>query len=123
MLDFLLFLTGIIIFGEASALLTGMLIKKNSRGWLNFKNLFFLISDIITGLFFLLLSTKLLFSGNPLYLFEIILIFSILSHSWREVEYIGDNPLKFCFNIPLWIVNSLKIVLLALVVSIDTAIF
>jgi hypothetical protein len=101
-------LLGILLVGEAAALLVGTrLINKSKNPWNTHKNSIFLFLDILCGTI-LLLSVFLKF---PEAIFWIMFILVMLSHAFREYEYLSLQEQPFCSNLPLFIVNNVKIVL------------
>ena len=101
-------LLGILLVGEAAALLVGTRILGKSRSpWISYKNSLFLLLDIISGTMVLL---SLLFKF-PEIIFWIIFSLVVLSHAFREYEYLSLQKQLFCSNLPLFIVNNVKMVL------------
>ena len=103
-------ITGLIIGGEAIALLIGMyFFSEKPNYWLNMKNLALLITDIISGIFLVFYFLK---GVNDLKLVVYFFIgIILLSHGLRTYEYwVGTNN-TFCFNVPLFIVNNIKLLL------------
>ena len=103
---------GVLISGEASALFIGIyFVAEKGSSWLNPKNLLFLASDFVTGIFLIaiIVSTKL----NIFALLFTFLAIIIGSHLLREIEYFipFKNLEKFCFNLPLFIVNNFKMLI------------
>ena len=101
-------LLGILLVGEAAALLIGtQLLGRKRSPWISAKNSLYLILDILSGTLLLL--------SMPLRLPEIVfwLIFAVVcvSHAFREYEYLSLQKEAFCSNLPLFIVNNVKIVL------------
>jgi hypothetical protein len=101
-------LLGILLVGEAAALFIGMrVLGKGSNPWNSYKNSLLLFLDICCGTI-LLLSGLLKF---PEIIFWIIFILVVLSHAFREYEYLSLQKQAFCSNLPLFMVNNIKIVL------------
>lgn len=101
-------LLGLLLIGEALALWAGMHWQaKGENGWTSLKNDLLLLADILCGIFILL--------GRALNLPELVfwIVFGIViaSHAFREYEYITFQKQPFCTNLPLFIVNNLKIIL------------
>jgi 4-hydroxybenzoate polyprenyltransferase len=46
--------------------------------------------------------------ADPIY-FYVILLTIILTHIYREYEYVSLKEAKFCFNLPLFILNNIKL--------------
>ena len=101
-------LLGILLVGEAAALLIGTcVLGKSGRPWISFKNILFLLLDILSGTM-LLLSVLFKF---PEIIYWLIFIVVIFSHAFREYEYLALQKQPFCSNLPLFIVNNVKVVL------------
>ncbi len=102
-------ITALIIFVEALALFVGMEFFSDSKVWLNSKNNILLLLDILIGFTFLFI-----FIYVKEYLDDtlvaVLAVISIVAHAFRELEYFMDVRNKFCFNIPLLIINSIKII-------------
>jgi hypothetical protein len=101
-------LLGLLLVGEAAALLIGTrVINENANLWNSQKNFFLLYLDILCGTI-LLLTVLLKF---PEVIFWTIFILVVLSHAFREYEYLSLQEQPFCSNLPLFMVNNIKIVL------------
>ncbi len=99
---------GILLVGEAAALFIGMrVLGKGGNPWNSHKNLLLLFLDILCGTI-LLLS---LFLRFPEIIFWIIFILVEVSHAFREYEYLSMQKQPFCSNLPLFMINNVKIVL------------
>lgn len=100
-----------LVIGEALALIIGMnLSGSEGKEWLSLKNSFLVIIDIITGLFTFILI--IIDSKENFTIFIIIILIIICSsHFYRELEYFLIISSKFCINFPLFIFNSLKLIL------------
>jgi len=97
-----------LIFGEATALLTGSLIYRKKAGpWLNKKNILYLLVDIISAVVLIWSIPDLNFL--PPELFLIVLILALGSHLLRTEEYLKKRRHKFCDNRALFIVNNIKL--------------
>lgn len=103
-------ITGTIIAGEATALLLGVhVFAGGDNPWISSKNDLLLILDLITGIGMVYLAA----SDSGFYDSPIFLVLSnvaLLTHGYREWEYLGGSPNSFCANLPLFIVNNLKLV-------------
>jgi len=122
----LLYTNGLIIAGESIALLVGMhLLSNGNNPWISAKNVFFAITDIITGSIFLCLAvTNTVFYVNDMNLEStsyyqtgpiisfIIALFSLITHSYREFEFFGQDEGKFLTNSALFAMNNVKLGLL-----------
>jgi hypothetical protein len=101
-------LLGLLLVGEAAILLIGIrVINKNNNPWNSHKNSLFLYLDILCGVI-LLLSVLLKF---PELIFWAIFILVLISHTFREYEYLSLQKQPFCSNLLLFMVNNIKIVL------------
>jgi hypothetical protein len=101
-------LLGLLLVGEALALFVGMcVLSKGGNPWNTYKNFIFLFLDILCGTI-LLLSVLLKF---PEVIFWIVFILVVLSHAFREYEYLSLQEQPFCNNLLLFMVNNVKIVL------------
>ncbi len=110
-MDFLPFriaslLTGLTMAGEALALLVGMhTLSAGDNPWTSVKNDLFLTLDIVAGLglLYLVLARR----GAPYGLYFLVGL-ALLTHGYREWEYLARASNPFCTNLPLFVVNSLK---------------
>jgi hypothetical protein len=101
-------LLGLLLVGEAVALFVGTrVLSKGGNPWNSHKNSLLLSLDILCGTL-LLLSLILRF---PEIIFWIIFILVEVSHAFREYEYLSLQKQPFCSNLPLFMVNNVKIVL------------
>jgi hypothetical protein len=101
-------LLGILLVGEAAALFIGMrVLSRNSNPWNSHKNSLLLFLDFLCGTI-LLVS---LILRLPEVIFWIIFILVEVSHAFREYEFLSLREQPFCSNLPLFIVNNVKIVL------------
>jgi hypothetical protein len=105
-------LTGLLIFGEAAALLVGMhFLSGPGNLWISLKNDLLLAIDSITGeVLIYLISTQI--EIKPSVGMYLLLGIAILSHIYRVWEFLKDSPQKFCINTPLFVVNDVKLTLL-----------
>jgi hypothetical protein len=112
-----LFLTGLLIAGEAFALLVGMyFLSERGNPWISFKNGFLLVMDLITGAGLIYLaSTDEIISSPKSIGIALILILAILAHGYREWEYLAGTTNKFCANIPLFVLNNVKLISLSVI--------
>jgi hypothetical protein len=122
----LLFTNGCLIAGESIALLIGMhLLSGSDNPWISTKNDFFAASDIITGALFLYLgiSNTICYANNEKYDYStfyqtnlvisfMVILFSLITHTYREIEYFNNSNNNFCSNIPLFVMNNIKLGLL-----------
>ena len=113
-LNTVLLLTGLLIFGEALALLvsTGLVVKPRPS-WLNRKNVTFLLDDLFFGIVLMLLAAQVF---TQAWIFWIAVISTFLSHALRDAEFVANFPNKFCANSGLFLLNNVKLAGLLLVV-------
>lgn len=109
-----LLLTGLLIFGEALALLigTGFIIKPRPV-WLNTKNFAFLLDDLFFGILLILLAAQVF---TQTWIFWVVVISTFLSHALRDAEFVANFPNKFCANAGLFLLNNVKLAGLLLIV-------
>ena len=104
----LIFCLGAVVAGEALALLIGMNLTDQSE-WAKIKNNGLALIDLVTGAALVYLSfTRGDLGGFPM--FYVLLAVILISHGYREWEYVVNQPNKFCANVPLFVVNSVKLV-------------
>jgi hypothetical protein len=102
-------LAGLVIAGEALALLLGMhFLSEGDNGWLSVKNDLFLVLDILAGLGLVYLALAHRGAAWP-YAFYIVVGLALLTHGFREWEYLAGAANPFCANCPLFAVNNLKL--------------
>jgi hypothetical protein len=101
-------LLSVLLVGEALALWVGMRSSNpGGQDWNWKKNSVFIYLDAVCGiLLFLELVLKM-----PEIIFWIVFSVVVLSHAFREYEYLSLRDQPFCINLPLFIVNNLKIIL------------
>jgi hypothetical protein len=98
--------TGLVIVGEAAALLAGMhLFVRPASPWLTPKNNALAVIDIITGVIIVVLAI----AGKSPGLFYAAAALALITHSFRDWEYLTSAGFPFAFNLPLFIVNNLKL--------------
>ena len=108
-------LTGLVVASEALALLVGMhFLREGGKAWPSVKNDLFLVLDIAAGLGLVYLALAQRGAAWP-YAFYIVVGVALLTHGYREWEYLAGAANAFCANAPLFVVNNLK--LLGLVAS------
>ena len=101
-------LLGSLLVGEAAVLFIGMhVLSKGKNPWMSNKNSLLLFLDILCGTM-LFLSLILRF---PEIIFWIVFILVVFSHAFREYEYLSSKKQAFCSNLPLFMINNVKIVL------------
>ena len=103
-------LTGLVIAGEALALLVGMhVLSEGDNAWISAKNNLFLVLDIVAGLGLVYLALAQQGAAWP-YAFYFLAGLALLTHGYREWEVLAGAGNPFCANGPLFIVNTLKLV-------------
>ena len=102
-------LTGLVIAGEALALFVGMhLLGAGQPAWISPKNDLLLGLDVLAGLGLIVLTAR-SHSTLELGLLYAILIVSLGIHGYREWEYVAGVAGRFCANLPLFVINNLKL--------------
>ena len=102
-------LTGMVVAGEALALLVGMhFLSEGDNPWISWKNDLFLVLDVVAGLGLVYLALVHRGAAWPYALF-ILTGLTLLTHGYREWEYLAGAGNPFCANAPLFVVNNLKI--------------
>jgi hypothetical protein len=107
-------LTGAVIAGEALTLTVGTYFVANSKDpWVS-RNTLFLVLDLATGLglIYLGLAKR---DIDTVTLFYVVTIINLITHGYREWEYLANIDYKFCFNKPLFVVNNLKLMGLVII--------
>jgi hypothetical protein len=99
--------TSAIIVGESLLLSAGMNIPGPSE-WSTFKNMGFAVSDIIIGgiLIYLSLFEPKMENSTAYYLLTSALL---VSHGFREYEYLAGQNNAFCANTPLFVLNNVRL--------------
>jgi hypothetical protein len=101
-------LTGAVTAGEALALLVGMhVLSQGDSAWVSTKNDLFLALDIVAGLGLVYLALAHRGAAWP-YAFFVLAGLALLTHGYREREYLAGAGNAFCANAPLFVVNTLK---------------
>jgi len=109
--------TNSIVLGEALALCIGMhLLSKGDNTWISSKNDILLGLDIVSSvaLLYLTLSDKQFYMRNLTYCIAGI---SLLTHAFRTIEYFGADKNQFCANVPLMVVNNVKLIGLGIIIG------
>ncbi|MGD8967892.1 MAG: hypothetical protein PVI07_10335 [Anaerolineae bacterium] len=110
-------LTGIVIVGEALALVVGMrILSPSGNPWISLKNDLFLGLDVIVGLGLIVL-VAMNGRGVPSGLLYGLVFISVVAHGYREWEYLVRAGNAFCANTPLFVLNNLKLIGLLVVVA------
>lgn len=102
-------LTGIIVAGEALALLVGMhFLSEGNNPWISFKNDLLLFLDIVAGLGLVYLA---LAGGGVAWPYALYALVGLgfVTDGYREWEYLASAGNPFCANGPLFVVNNLKL--------------
>ena len=102
------FLLGLIIVGEAIFLFIGIyILGKKQNDWKTRFNLNTLLIDITFGMI-------IIFNAFEKMIFIVIAVAAlIITHLFREIEYFNtEKKNRFIFNLPLFIVNSIKLIFL-----------
>lgn len=101
--------TGAVVVGEALALLVGMhFLSEGDNPWISVKNDLFLALDIVAGLGLVYLALAHRGAAWP-HAFPILAGLALLTHGYREWEYLAHASQTFCFNAPLFLANNLKL--------------
>ena len=104
----ILLLTGMVIAVEAIALLVGMhFLSERNNPWISFKNDLLLTLDLFVGSMLVVFSLRNGNSGEPLFWVALGLV--LLTHTYRDWEYLFHAANQFCFNLPLFVVNNIKL--------------
>jgi len=102
-------LVGLVVLGEALALLVGLgMMSRWESPWLTQKNVIFLASDIFLGMF-LVWGGFQPSSGLGRIMVIAGLVLLVVSHAYRTWAYAAGQLDPFCFNLPLFIVNNVKL--------------
>ena len=101
-------LLGLIISGEAVALLFWVWVRHPHHPWLLIKNKLLLLTDVITGFMMSLMILHNLPHGSHA-LFTAALFVLLSTHLFRTLEYIGPAVHPFCFNRGLYCANVFKL--------------
>jgi hypothetical protein len=102
-------LTGIVIAGEALALVLGMhVLSPTNNPWMSLKNDLLLGLDIVVGVGLVIAANH----GSPrastvLY---VLVATALVTHGYREGEVLARVGNAFCANAPLFAMNTLKLV-------------
>ena len=105
--NIVLLITGLLIFGEAAALLIGTgFITKPRPEWLNQKNFAFLADDLFFGIILTLVAFNVL---KAPWIFWLSIISTFLSHALRDAEFVAKFPNRFCDNTALFLFNNIKL--------------
>lgn len=102
------------VIGEAVALVIGVHVMRRGRSWRSIKNDVLLISDVAAGTAVLCLAIidANVYRSIPFYVFTTLLL---ITHAYRQREYLVEANNPFCDNKPLLIVNNIKLIGLAVI--------
>jgi hypothetical protein len=102
-------LTGLIMVGEAVALLIGTLQSGgDTSGWLSLKNGLLLQVDIITGVALILIALLVKdYLGSPI--FYAVMVAAVVTHVFRDWEYVNGGRNMFLASRGLFVVNNVKL--------------
>ncbi|MBN1260849.1 MAG: hypothetical protein JXB35_09230 [Anaerolineae bacterium] len=103
--------TGALIAFESLALLIGMHGVIKTSPWLTLKNELFAISDVVLGAALIVLALNGAEARSGLLLG--LLVSGLVSHGYRAWSYLAGIESRFIFNLPLFILNALRIIGLA----------
>lgn len=103
-------ITGGVVAGEAMALLVGMhLLSGSANPWFSFKNDGLLFLDLVTGLGLAVLAIlDIQEDWMPVVMVELVLI-GLITHAFREWEYLRGVANPFLANTALFIFNNIKL--------------
>jgi hypothetical protein len=104
----ILLATASLIIGESLLLILGNSLPQISD-WMAPKNLGLALSDIALGgiLVYISLSEQELEANLFLFICSGIMI---ITHVYRDIEYLGNQSNPFVFNVPLFILNNIRLV-------------
>jgi hypothetical protein len=101
--------TGIVIAGEALALLVGMhVLSTGDSPWISLKNDLLSVLDILAGVGLVIvvaMNRDIYASG----IFYVLVFIAVVAHGYREWEYLVRAVNAFCANAPLFAVNNFKL--------------
>jgi hypothetical protein len=118
-MKFVSLLTGLVIAGEALALLVGMhFLSERNNPWISLKNDLLFALDILTGSALIASSLRTGNPGNPI--FWVALGLALLAHIYRDWETLSHAANPFCLNLPLFVVNNVKLVGLLSIILLAT---
>jgi hypothetical protein len=105
-------LTGTVIAVESLILCIGVRFSASEgERWICLKNDILVVADTITGMgliVFALMFRRV--SGLPYAgMFYVLIIISIVTHGYREWEYLTGVENKFFFNFPLFVFNNIRL--------------
>ena len=108
-------LTGAVTAGEAVALAIGMhLLSSGDNPWLSVKNDLLLGVDLISGV--VMVIGGLAGSGFTVAVLNTAVAVSLIAHGYREWEYLARAGNAFCFNLPLFVLNNVKLIGLLIII-------
>jgi hypothetical protein len=115
-------LTGLVIAGEALALVVGMhVLSPGDNPWVSLKNDLFLGLDVVAGVGLVIVAASRGGSSAPGLLYAL-LCTALVTHGYREGEVLARAGNAFCANAPLFAVNTLKLAGLLVIAGATSAI-
>ena len=110
------------IFGEALALLVGMIFLSGSENsWLSYKNNVVIALDLFAGAVLIHLAAQGNLDPIDVIVFWGSVHLTFAAHLYREWEYLAKLANAFCANVPLFVLNNVKLIGLVLVFVIGTS--
>jgi hypothetical protein len=108
--------TGLVVAGEAAALLVGMyILSPQPNPWISGRNSFWVGLDIVCGIGLICLILMPESSLRDGLLMALALI-ATGSHAYREWEYFASSAAsRFLVNVPLFVLNNVKLIGLILI--------
>jgi hypothetical protein len=105
------FITGLVVAGEALALLVGMyILSPQPNPWISGRNSFWVGLDIACGaglICLILMSESSLRDG----LLMVLALIAMGGHAYREWEYFASSEAsRFLANVPLFVLNNVKLI-------------
>jgi hypothetical protein len=101
-------LTGTVIAIESLALLIGTHLVARDSAWTVPKNTILIALDILGGAWLLFVAVR--GRSRPVSIaFYVVAGILLLTHLYREWEYLAGIPNAFCANMPLFVFNNLRL--------------
>jgi hypothetical protein len=109
-------LIGVIIVGEALALVVGIYVLSRDRDpWISGKNDLMIYLDIFSGAILIYIAVSGRADTTAVIGFWGAVHLALAAHAYREWEYLAKLANAFCSNVPLFVMNNVKLLGLALV--------